>query len=150
MIPTPHTYSEWVDILTVFKNRTDDEDVLTAMQSGTVEWQSGVAERFSKKLVDAVNFRMNNATDKFQKDISRAQGRGESAIIQAIISLRKELIFLVKAIDLPALPDSERNHYRNLVIEQADKIQKSLEDSARTDRSGKISSIVRNHKVNTF
>lgn len=149
MIPVPHTYSEWVSVLTLFKNKTNDAEVLRAMQSGTVQWQSGVAERFSKKLIDAVNYRMNAASDKFQLELSRARGQ-ESAIIQAILGLRKEMAFLAQAINLPALPDREREHYLNLVIEQANVMQKSLEDSAKNDRSGKLSSIIRNHKVNSF
>ena len=149
MIQPPRTYSEWVNVLAVFKDRTNDSEVLTAMRSGTIEWQSGVAERFSKKLIDSFNFRMNAATDKFQKEISRSQGR-ESDIVQAILSLRKEFRFLAEAIDLPALPERERKHYAGLIAEQADLIQRSLEDSAKKDRSGKLSSIVRNHKVNAL
>lgn len=149
MITTPHTYSEWVTVLTVLKNKTDDEEVIKKMKAGTVEWQSGVAERFSKRLIDAVNTRMNAASDKFQIDLSRAHGQ-EGAIVQAILALRKEMAFLADAINLPALPDKERQYYLNLVLEQANNMQKSLEDSAKHDRSGKLSSIVRNHKVNTF
>ena len=84
-----------------------------------------------------------------QKDLSRSHGQ-EGAIVQAILSLRKEMAFLANAIDLPALPDDERKHYLALVIEQADNMQKSLEDSAKNDRSGRMSSIVRNHRVNSF
>lgn len=149
MISAPHTYSEWVNILTVFKNKSNDEDVLNAMKSGTIEWQVGVAERFSQKLIDAVNTRMNGASDKFQLDMSRTRGQ-EGAIVQAILALRKEMGFIAKAIDLPALPDKERQYYLNLVLEQADTMQKSLEDSAKNDRSGKLSSIIRNHKINSF
>lgn len=149
MITTPHTYSEWVTVLTVLKNKTDDEEVIKKMKAGTVEWQSGVAERFSKRLIDAVNTRMNAASDKFQIDLSRAHGQ-EGAIVQEILALRKEMAFLAEAINLPALPDKERQYYLNLVLEQANNMQKSLEDSAKHDRSGKLSSIVRNHKVNTF
>ena len=149
MITTPHTYSEWVTVLTVLKNKTDDEEVIKKMKAGTVEWQSGVAERFSKRLIDAVNTRMNAASDKFQIDLSRAHGQ-EGAIVQAILALRKEMAFLAEAINLPELPDKERQYYLNLVLEQANNMQKSLEDSAKHDRSGKLSSIVRNHKVNTF
>lgn len=53
-------------------------------------------------------------------------------------------------INLPALPEKERQHYLQLVIEQANTMQKSLEDSAKKDRSGKLASIVRNHKVNSI
>lgn len=149
MIAAPHTYAEWVDVLTMFKNKTDDTEVLAAMQAGTIEWQSGVAERFSQKLIDAVNARMNGASDKFQLEMTRARGQ-EGAIVQAILGLRKEMAFLAKAINLPVLPDGDRQHYLNLVIAQANAMQKSLEDSAKNDRSGKLSSIIRNHKVNAF
>lgn len=149
MITAPHTYSEWSNVLATFKERVNDTDVLAAMKAGSIEWQSGVAERFSKKLIDAVNARMNMASEKFQKDMSRASGN-EGAIVQAILALRKEMFFLADAINLPALPDAERQHYVNLVLEQANNMQKSLEDSAKMDRSGKMSSIVRNHKVNSF
>ncbi|MFQ8892995.1 MAG: hypothetical protein ACLR8H_11535 [Clostridium sp.] len=149
MIEAPHTYSEWVNVLTIFKNKTNDEEVLHAMKAGTIEWQSGVAERFSKKLIDSVNARMNVASDKFQLELSRAYG-SEGAIVQAILTLRKEMAFLSEAIDLAVLPEKDRQYYVNLVFEQANSMQKSLEDSAKNDRSGKLSSIIRNHKVNSF
>ena len=149
MIPAPHTYSEWVSVLDIFKAKSNDSEVLTAMKNGTVEWQSGVAERFSKRLIDSVNYRMNTASDKFQKEMSRAYG-SEGAIVQALLALRKELSFLVQAINLPALPEKNRQQYIRLVLDQADNVQKALEDSAKKDRSGKLSSIVRNHKVNSF
>ena len=142
-IKPPSNYAEWVKLLDMLKDRADDEAVPQAMQSGTIEWQTGVAERFSKKLIDTVNARMNAATDKFQKDMTRTGGN-ESAIVQALISLRKELAFLAKAINLPALPDKDRQQYTSLVISQADSIQKSLEDSAKSDRTGRLGSIVRN------
>lgn len=108
MIPAPHTYSEWVSVLDIFKAKSNDSEVLTAMKNGTVEWQSGVAERFSKRLIDSVNYRMNTASDKFQKEMSRAYG-SEGAIVQALLALRKEMSFLVQAIDLPALPEKTAN-----------------------------------------
>lgn len=149
MIPAPHTYSEWVQVLGALKDKSNDAEVLKAMQSGTIEWQSGVAERFAKRLTDTVNDRMNAASDKFQKDLSRAHNQ-EGAIVQALLGLRRELAFLADVMELPVLPDKDRQQYRQLVLSQADRIQSSLEASARKDRSGRMSNLVRNHKVNSF
>lgn len=149
MIPAPHTYSEWVNVLEILRNKTNDVDALEAMKAGTIEWQSGVAERFSKKLIDAINVRMNTASDKFQTDLSRARGQ-EGAIIQSVLALRREMSFLLQAVNLPAIPEDKRQYYLNLVVEQANAMQESLENSAKNDRSGKLSSMVRNHKVNSF
>lgn len=148
-IAPPKTYSEWVAVLDMLKAKTDDEAVLSALQSGTIEWQSGVAERFAKKLIDVINYRMNAATDKFQKEMSRSYGQ-ERVIVQALLALRKELCFLSKAINLPAIPEKDRLQYYQLVISQANSVQSALEDSAKKDRSGKLASIVRNNKVNAF
>lgn len=148
-IAPPKTYSEWIAILDILKAKSDDDAVLSAMQKGTIEWQSGVAERFAKKLIDAINYRMNTASDKFQKEMTRSNGQ-ERAIVQALLTLRKELSFLSKAINLPAIPEKDRQQYYQLVISQANSIQRSLEDSAKKDRSGKLASIVRNNKVNAF
>ena len=149
MIAAPHTYSDWAKILDLFKAKQNDTDILSAMQSGTLEWQSGVADRFSKRLVEAVNLRMNMASDKFQRDLNNARG-AEGAIVQALLSLRREMAFLTKAVNIPALPEEYRRQYVQLVVSQADKMQRSLEDSAKKDRSGKMSSIIRNHRVNSF
>ena len=149
MMPTPHTYSDWTKVLDIFKAKEDDTGILSVMKEGTLEWQSGVAERFSKRLVEAVNTRMNAASDKFQRDMNYARGE-EGAIVQALLALRKELAFLVQAMDIPALPEEYRKQYIQLVSDQAKNVQISLEDSARKDRSGKMSSIVRNHRVDVF
>ena len=53
-IAPPTTYSQWVTILDMLKEKVDDQAVLDAMLNGSLEWQSGVAERFSKKLVDVL------------------------------------------------------------------------------------------------
>lgn len=149
IIEPPNTYSEWIAVLNMLKEKTDDETVLYAILHGTIEWQSGVAERFSRKLIDVINFRMNAATDKFQREMRRAGGQ-ERVIVQALLALRKELIFLSKAICVPAIPEKDREQFCQLVLSQANSIQSSLEDSAKKDRSGKLLSIVRNNKVNAF
>ena len=71
-------------------------------------------------------------------------------MIEALLQLRKEMQFLAKAIALPVIPEQDRNHYHQLVVEQANVMQKSLEETARRDRSGKLSSLIKNHRINEF
>jgi len=148
-IKSPKIYSEWVETLDMLKAKTDDDAVLRALHEGTIEWQSGVAERFSKKLTDTINARMDAAADKFKRDQNNARGH-EGHIVQALLALRKEMNFLYQAVNLPAIPEKDRSKYLQLVQKQADNMQSSLEDSAKKDRSGKMASIVRNHKMNAF
>lgn len=149
MIQTPHTYAQWLDVLDALKEKRDDGGVLQAMQQGTLEWQSGVAERFTKAYVEAINTRMNASSDRFQLAMSRAGGR-EQPVVQALLDLRKEMAFLIRVSDVPAIPENQRKQYCQMIKDQADTMQSSLEDSAKKDRSGKLASIVRNHKVNVL
>ena len=143
MNKAPKIYADWVKVFELLKSCEDDENVLTLMQEGTIVWQSGVAERFLKRLVDTINFRLDRATDNFQK----ARQTDENEIIQSLMQLRRELQFILKTVDLNAIPVKEKTELRNMIINQSNSIQESLEKSAESDRSGKLSSIIKNNKV---
>ena len=143
MNKAPKIYADWVKVFELLKSCEDDENVLNLMQEGTIVWQSGVAERFLKRLVDTINFRLDRATDNFQK----ARQTDENEIIQSLMQLRKELQFILKTVDLNAIPVKEKKELRNMIINQSNSMQESLEKSAESDRSGKLSSIIKNNKV---
>ena len=143
MNKAPKIYADWVKVFNILKSGEDDENILALMQEGIVVWQSGVAERFLKRLVEAVNFRLNKATDNFQK----SRQTDENEIIQSLMQLRRELQFILKAVDINAIPVKEKMELRNMIINQSNSIQESLEKSAESDRTGKLSSIRKNNKV---
>ena len=143
MNKAPKIYADWVKVFNILKSGEDDENILALMQEGIVVWQSGVAERFLKRLVEAVNFRLNKATDNFQK----SRQTDENEIIQSLMQLRRELQFILKAVEINAIPVKEKMELRNMIINQSNSIQESLEKSAESDRTGKLSSIIKNNKV---
>ena len=143
MNKAPKIYADWVKVFELLKSCEDDENVLNLMQEGTIVWQSGVAERFLKRLVDTINFRLDRATDNFQK----ARQTDENEIIQSLMQLRRELQFILKVVDINTIPVKERTELRNMIINQSNSIQESLEKSAESDRTGKLSSIIKNNKV---
>ena len=143
MDKAPKIYADWIKVLDVLKSAEDDENALALMEKGEIVWQSGVAERFLKRLVDTVNFRLNRATDNFQK----AHQTDENEIIQSLMQLRRELQFILKVVDINTIPVKEKTELRNMIINQSNSIQESLEKSAESDRTGKLSSIIKNNKV---
>lgn len=156
----PHTYREWVDLLEVLKEGNDDEGVIAAFQHGELNWQTGVASRFYARLADVVNTRLNRITDTLQRDLNHARG-GERDIVGALVAARRALDALLRAVDIPALPERERNACHDLIVAQADSIQQNLEESStnrsmRTNRltasdaTGRLASIIRNNPVNSI
>ena len=143
MDKAPKIYADWIKVFNVLKSGEDDEAILPLIQEGEIVWQSGVAERFLRKLVDTINFRLNKATDAFQ----RSHQTDENEIVQSLMQLRRELQFMLKVVDINAIPVKEKTELRNMIINQSNSIQESLEKSAESDRTGKLSSIIKNNKV---
>ena len=143
MDKAPKIYADWIKVFDILKSGEDDEVILPLMQEGEIVWQSGVAERFLRKLVDTVNFRLNKAIDSFQK----SRQSDENEIVQSLMQLRRELQFMLKVVDINVIPAKEKMELRNMIINQSTSIQESLEKSSESDRSGKLSSIIKNNKV---
>ena len=143
MNKAPKIYADWIKVFNVLKSGEDDEAILPLIQEGEIVWQSGVAERFLRKLVDTINFRLNKATDAFQ----RSHQTDENEIVQSLMQLRRELQFMLKVVDINAIPVKEKTELHNMIINQSNSIQESLEKSAESDRTGKLSSIIKNNKV---
>ena len=143
MNKAPKIYADWIKVFDILKSGEDDEVILPLMQEGEIVWQSGVAERFLRKLVDTVNFRLNKATDAFQK----SHQTDENEIVQSLMQLRRELQFMLKVVDINTVPVKEKMELHNMIINQSNSIQESLEKSSESDRSGKLSSIIKNNKV---
>ena len=143
MDKAPKIYADWIKVFDILKSGEDDETILPLIQEGEIVWQSGVAERFLRKLVDTINFRLNKATDAFQ----RSHQTDENEIVQSLMQLRRELQFMLKVVDINTIPVKEKTELRNMIINQSNSIQESLEKSSESDRSGKLSSIIKNNKV---
>ena len=143
MNKAPKIYADWIKVFNTLKSGENDETILPLMQEGEIVWQSGVAERFLRKLVDTVNFRLNKAIDSFQK----SRQSDENEIVQSLMQLRRELQFMLKVVDINVIPVKEKMELRNMIINQSNSIQESLEKSSESDRSGKLSSIIKNNKI---
>lgn len=148
MIAPPNTYAQWAALLTTFVAGTADEEAVHAMRAGTLVWQSGVAERFTQRLLDALNTRIQKDGDTFSRDLARASA--EQDTIAALLAQRRRFRTLYAAADLPALPAETRKATIAAVQTAADRTQESLEASAKTDRTGRMSELVRSHRVNVL
>ena len=79
MIAPPNTYAQWAALLTTFAAGTADEEAVHAMRAGTLVWQSGVAERFTQRLLDALNTRIQKDGDTVSRDLARASAERHSS-----------------------------------------------------------------------
>ncbi|WP_316569117.1 hypothetical protein [Neobacillus sp. YIM B06451] len=145
----PTTYAEWIASFDNFKTGTQDEEVLTSMEKGSIEWTKGVAERLTQHLFETIEFRLKHTANQLQKELNACRGN-ETALVKAILSARKRLAVLKRVAHLPAFPDHVKEAMNTLLHDYAKSTQQSLEDSALTDRTGRLRSLIRHNPITEF
>ncbi|HEX8271824.1 MAG TPA: hypothetical protein VF615_04165 [Longimicrobiaceae bacterium] len=131
MSAPPRLYAEWAAALERFA--AGDDDVLAAMEAGTLEWTAGAAERFTRRLHDAFFARVKDAERRLQRDLDHARG-DEALLARALVAVRHALAPLARLARLPTLPEAPRAHLEGELKRLVDSINSSLESSARADR----------------
>jgi hypothetical protein len=142
----PTTYAEWATLLTELKSIPLDDDYLSAIYQGKLEFLPGVAERFTTRLTETVNTRLERISTNFNQSIHRTSS-DERALVTALRNTQKEFKALIQIVKMPILPEKFQEIYIHSIRDEAKKIQSSLENSAKSDRTGKLSAIIRQYKI---
>ena len=117
-----------------------------AMEAGSLEWTSGVAERITRRIHEVFDSRLKLAGEHFQRDTHHAQGH-TTLLANALLGIRRKMILLARLATLPALPDMVKQSLQQSLQQFAERTQNSLESSARTDRTGKTLDLVKRNRV---
>lgn len=133
MIAPPRHYAEWVAALDRFA--AGDDEVLAAMEAGTLEWTAGVGERFTRRTHEALFARMNEVQRRLQRDLDFASGR-DDAVSRALVGARRGAAPLVRLARLAVLPAEVRTHLEGEIERLLSSMQSSLEACARGNRQG--------------
>lgn len=149
MIKIPETYADWVACFDILKTGNNTAELLACMKQGTLEWSAGVAERFAVQLHATIDARLQAASRRFSRSMQQANG-DQHMIVGALLGLRKEYMLLIDLCRLSFLPDEYSQQLVRQLRQQADAAQKSLEDSAKTDRTGWLASMVKKNRVNNW
>lgn len=143
----PANYADWCVLFDEITASPKDEAYVSTISQGTIGWSSGVAERFVKSASDMIRKRVNAAQDKYQRQMKNSRGE-MNAVSGALIMLRKEYQYVYSLANALPIPPEYRSQIVKMVQDQADQTQKSLEDSAKADRTGHLTAAVRNAHVN--
>lgn len=148
MIAPPHTYAEWVKAFDLLKESTDrDEELLQILYQGSIDWVPGVAERFIKQINAVVDKRFEDSTQKLRRDLAHAKGQ-EHLLVPALLSERKRSEFVVRFVQLPAIPNAMKRNFLQAIDDAIQKLQLSLETSAKqNDPTGQLYQVVRMNPV---
>jgi hypothetical protein len=144
----PSTYAEWLPLLDQF--RAGDDSALDAMHSGSIEWTTVVAERWTRQVADGLATRLQALSKQLQTSLDRARADC-FAISNALLLARRGLSPLRAFVSLPALPPDVQNHLASELDRWAVETQKSLERHAEGVRhdQGRLLKTIRDHPLTT-
>jgi len=141
----PTQYSEWSVCLEELERGGNDETTLTAMAAGTLNWGAGVAPLFAERICRLFDVRLKRCIDSINRDLKSA--REEALFLRILLDARRAFTFLSNVAVLPSFPENLRDQLSILVRKSAEVAQKSLEDSSKHDRSGRLGSLIRNNSL---
>lgn len=144
----PRTYAQWSACLDRLAVGTEDEACLDRMRRGELSWAGGVATLFSQRMVAEFNTRLTRCSEHLTRDLR--VGMDESLIVRAILNARHALHFLHRLAGVESFPDTLRTHLTDEVRKFVQRAQESLENSARTDRSGRLAVLLRNNPLSRY
>lgn len=148
VIPAPHSYIEWSNCLDLLERGLEDAATLDAMEQGKLEWTAGLAELFSERVSATLSVRLNRCADQLSRQL-RA-GADEVTLVRALLNTRSILVELKRIGQLTSLPDMLRSHLLGELDKYAQRTQSSLEDSAKSDRSGRLASLVKHNSLLSY
>lgn len=141
----PTSYAEWSASIDALEAGLNDESVIQAMAQGNLSWTSGVANLFSERISGAFNTRLQHCAERMTRDLS--QGADETTLVRALLDTRRSLSLLHRVAVIPSFPQMLTDHLCTEVKRYAERAQRSLEDSAKHDRSGKLISLIRHNNL---
>ncbi|MBB1634372.1 hypothetical protein [Cupriavidus sp. UME77] len=147
----PHTYAEWSACIDAFARGGSDEEVIAAMRAGVLSWTGGVAPLFAQRISEVFSLRLQRIADEMTRALRHGSTGSDHVVLsRTLLDARRKLWVLNRVAQLPSLPGELAGSLQEQLRKYAAQAQQSLEDSARSERSGLLASIIRNNSLLRF
>lgn len=147
----PTIYADWAKIfdeIETFEIGHNDEKILEYFETGKIKWVSGVAERFTQRVLTLINNRLKRINKCISKRISEYPD--PFSIANSLMLFRKELVFLKKMANIHALDDKVKKEITEQITDFAQKTQKNMLDNSRKDLSDELTRIIMQNRIDNI
>lgn len=142
------TYYEWINSFEILKNGPRDEELLDKLYKSTIELEGNILYRFIIHINDLIRTRLKKSLDSILFKIKTIY-HDSNALSLEIINIKKELVFAKKIINLPVIPEENKNKFSETLQRFADEINDTISSSINgIDTTGEIITMIKNSKIN--
>lgn len=144
------TYFEWVEILENLKTSPRDDNLINNLYSQKIDLVGNILYRFIVHINDTVRTRLKNSLDSILLKMNTIYNDINSLSLE-VINIKKELMFCKKLMNLPVIPEENRNKFMETLQNFANEINEALEVSVTgLDTTGEAIMMIKNSKINVL
>ena len=144
------TYFEWIEILENLKTSPRDENLINNLYNQKIDLIGNILYRFIVHVNDTVRTRLKTSLDGILLKMNTIYN-DTNALSLEVINIKKELLFCKKIMNLPVIPEENRNKFMQTLQNFANEINEVLENSVTgLDSTGEAIMMIKNSKVNVL
>ena len=142
------TYFEWISNLEKLKTGPRDETILNTLYNSTIELSENILYRFIVHVNDVIRTRLKSSLEGLLIKMDTIHN-DMNALSLEILNIKKELSFSKKIINIPIIPEENKNKFRETLQKFANEINDTLEASVSgVDTTGEAIMMIKNSKIN--
>ncbi len=141
----PETYAEWSAWFERFEHGGEDDVLLGLAQGGKVNWTRGMANSFATRAAGTLHARMEIIRLMLQRHLEKSTDVNDLG--RAMVNARRAFAQLSRYATLSCWPDPLPAQLADMIRQTTASIQKSLLESATSDRTGRLAKILRDNPI---
>ena len=106
------TYYEWINYFDNLKNKPISDDIINFINNSNITYQGNIRVRYLNHIVALINFRLNDALDKFIIK-NKALNQGKDTIAIELSDLKKEIEIAKKLASIRHFEENTKNDCKN-------------------------------------
>lgn len=142
------SYRDWSLWFEAFEQAGDDDELLAKARGHNALITAGTADNFTRRAAETMSARLNMVGKMLESGLQRSRTEGDA--LRSILNARRSFADLVRFAELPCWPESLQSRLRLLIEHHVAERQKHLLESARSDRSGMLTSMLSKNRLDAF
>lgn len=141
------TYYEWIEYFENLKKAPISDEPINLINNSNIDYQGNIKVRYLNHIVKVINFRLNDALDRF---ITKAKAikQDKDSIAIEVNDLKKEVIFSKKLASTKYFDENVKKDLINNIDNFAEEMKRTVQKIYENSNNNEILMIINNIDFN--
>ena len=141
------TYYEWIEYFENLKKAPISDEPINLINNSNIDYQGNIKVRYLNHIVKVINFRLNDALDRFIAK-SKTIKQDKDSIAIEVNDLKKEVIFSKKLASTKYFDENVKKDLINNINNFAEEMKKTVQKIYKNCNNNEILMIINNIDFN--